>query len=340
MKTRLVDRLSFWAIRHLLSRAKHRRFDRAAFDRFAAEWRGRGADEFYAVGAAAAHARKFADLVGPWSGPGSRLVRGPSPFPSGWRRNDRVWVRLHLARPIPEAPMIFVQHGWRSVSVRGYHGLCRQLNALGINAGVLHLPFHFSRRPRGSFSGELALGSNLVRSAEALRQGVREACWMARGARLLGAPAVALWGTSYGAWIAGLALPRDDAFDGALLLEPPADIERLFWELPLFTEMQRAFRKMGVARESVRDLFELAVPWRHPPRCDPSSVLILGAERDPIATPESLRRWHAAWPGSHLGIFPCGHVSYRLHRHAMEAFLDKLAPRLLARARPSPAAAS
>ena len=331
MKTRLVDRISFWAIRRLLSHARHRRFDRTAFDRFAKECRGLSADEFYGVKAAAAEAGGFADLVRPVDRPGSHCVSGPTPFPIGWAANDRVWINLHLARPIAEAPFFLIQHGWRSVSVRGYHGLCRKLNALGVNAGVLHLPFHFSRRPRGSFSGELAITSDLARSAKALRQGVREACWMAHGLKRLGAPAVGLWGTSYGAWIAGLAITRDAVFDGALLLEPPADIEPLFWELPLFTEMQRELGAMGIARESLRELFDLVVPWRHPPRIDPSSVLILGAERDPIATPNSLRRWHTAWPGSYLEIFPCGHISYRLHRFAMERFLSLLAPRLLAK---------
>ncbi|MCC7518484.1 MAG: hypothetical protein IT578_04785 [Verrucomicrobiae bacterium] len=329
MKTRIVDRVSFWAIRHLLSRARHRRFDRAAFDRFVETYRGRSAAEFYGVEAAAAHAGEFADLVRAAERPGAQLVRGPSPFPIGWPENDRVWAQFHLVRPLREAPVFLIQHGWRSVSVRGYHGLCRKLNALGVNAAVLHLPFHFSRRPRGSFNGELAISSDLARNAEALRQGVREACWMAHGLKQLGAPAVGLWGTSYGAWVAALALARDAVFDGALLLEAPADIETLFWELPLFTEMQRALEAGGIARASLRELFDLAIPWRDPPKADPSSILILGAERDPIATPDSLRRWQSAWSGSYLEIFPCGHVSYRLHRFAMQRFLEKLAPRLL-----------
>ncbi|NUN93992.1 MAG: hypothetical protein HUU04_09460 [Verrucomicrobiae bacterium] len=335
MKTRLADRLAFWAIRHLLSRARHRRFDRETFDRFVREWTRRSAEEFYGADAAARRADDFAERVRCAIRGNEPLVQGPSPFPIGWPKNDRVWARLHFGRPLRDAPIFLIQHGWRSVSVRGYHRLSRKLNALGVNAAVLHLPFHFSRRPRGAFSGELAISSNLARNAEALRQGVREACWMAHGFKRLGAPAVGLWGTSYGAWIAALALTQDAVFDGAVLLEPPADIEPLFWELPLFTEMQHALAAMGIARASLRDLFDLAIPWKHLPKNDPSSVLILGAERDPIATPDSLRRWHAAWPGSRLEIFPCGHVSYRLHRYAMRRFLDHLAPRLLASARRS-----
>ena len=83
------------------------------------------------------------------------------------------------------------------------------------------------------------LTSDVARSAYALRQAVHEVCWLKDLLKHLGAPHVGLWGTSYGAWISAMAIASDDGFDGALLLEPPIEIEELFWETPLFSQLQR-----------------------------------------------------------------------------------------------------
>ncbi len=146
--------------------------------------------------------------------------------------------------------------------------------------------------------------------------------------KLLGAPAVGLWGTSYGAWISAMALTLDPGFDGALLLEPPVEIEELFWEMPLFSNLQKELTRLKIPRERVQQQFRLVTPYHYPLRIDPSRVLILGSAHDPIGHPESLKRLHQAWPGSYLEIFPYGHISYRLHTSAVERFLSVLAPKL------------
>ena len=148
----------------------------------------------------------------------------------------------------------------------------------------------------------------------------------------LGAPHVGLWGTSYGAWVSAMAITLDDGFDGALLLEPPVEIEELFWETPLFSNLQKELNRLHIPRESVEELFRLVTPYHHPLRMDPSRVLILGSEHDPIGHPDSLKRLNTAWPGTYLEIFPYGHISYRLHTSAVERFLSVLAPKLAATA--------
>ncbi len=324
-----VDRIAFWLIQHVLSRKKNQRFERHEFEEFAAAWQGRTANEFYAATEPAEATKRARDSLAALPIPGRSNWQCPSPWPSPHPENNHLWAEFHLARPLDQAPIFLVQHGWRSVSVRGYHGLCAKLNRMGVNAAVLHLPYHFSRRARGSFSGELAITSNMARSAYALRQAVREACWLRRLLKQLGAPAVGLWGTSYGAWVSAMSITQEEGFDGALLLEPPVEIEEIFWEVPLFSNLQKELRRMGITRDSIRDLFRLATPFEHTPRMDPTRVLILGSERDPISHPDSLRKLHQAWPGSYLEIFPYGHISYRLHTSAMERFLSILAPKLL-----------
>lgn len=328
MKIRLVDKLAFWAIGNLLSRSHHHQFNLEEFESFVGKWRGRPIHEFYDVEKGWNGLEEAREKVSALSSSGCHQLHFSTPAPCSHDKNNHIWVEFHLGRPIDEAPMFFIQHGWRSVSVRGYHKMCRGLNELGVNAGILHLPYHFSRKPEGSFNGELAITSNVVRSAHALRQAVQEVCWLKDLVKGLGAPHVGLWGTSYGAWISAMAITLDSGFDGALLLEPPVEIEELFWEVPLFSNLQKEFHRKQIPRDSIQDLFKLVTPYHHPLRIPSERVLILGSEHDPIGHPESLRKLNGAWPGSYLEIFPYGHISYKLHTSAVERFLSVLAPQL------------
>lgn len=328
MKIRWLDRMAFWAINHLLSREQNQQFDLGEFEQFIRKWRGCSAHEFYALSEGLQVDDKAFEVLSKLSFPVRQQLRFPTPAPCPSEINNHIWVEFHLTRSISKAPFFFIQHGWRSVSVRGYHSMCRRLNRLGVNAGVLHLPYHFSRRPKGSFNGELAITSNVVRSAYALRQAVQEICWLKNLLKQLGAPSVGLWGTSYGAWIAAMAITQDKEFDAALLLEPPVEIEELFWETPLFSNLQKELNRLKISREHIQEFFRLVTPYHHPLKIDPSSVVILGSQHDPIGYADSLRRLHKAWTGTYLEIFPYGHISYRLHTSALDRFLSVLAPRL------------
>lgn len=324
---RLVDHVAFGLIKHCLSRARHQRFDFDELDRYAARWIGSGVDEFYALPdfpESEANSSLLRQAAGAFR-PRFELTLD-TPLRSGYPDNDRFRLDFHLARPLGEAPVFVILHGWRSVSVKGYHRMCRELNARGINAIVTHLPYHFARTPRGTFNGELAISADLARSGNGLRQGVVEMRWLCRELKAIGAPAFGLWGTSYGGWISAMAATVDPLIDAILILEPPVEIERIFWEVPLFEKLTAHLEVQGVAREPIRHLFDLVSPHRHTPKIDPRKIVILGSLYDHIATPHSLQLLHRAWPGSHVEIFPYAHISYRLHLAALDLFCERLLP--------------
>ena len=328
MNIRWTDQVAFWAINHLLSYRHNQQFNSEEFERFFKKWSGRSAYEFYELKNGADGMDQALQGLSKLPHRARHQLRLPTPTPCDFKENNHIWVEFHLAKPWNKAPIFLIQHGWRSVSVRGYHRMCQRLNELGVNTGVLHLPYHFSRKPRRSFNGELAISSNITRSAYALRQAVHEICWLKNLLKQLGAPQVGLWGTSYGAWISAMAITLDDGFDGALLLEPPVEIEELFWEVPLFSNLQKEINRLGISKSQIKEFFKLVTPYHHPLRIKPERVLILGSEHDPIGYPASLKRLQQAWPGTYLEIFPYGHISYRLHTSAVERFLTVLAPQL------------
>ena len=326
---RIVDHVAFGVIKHVLSRSHHQRFDGAALARYADRWSRARLDEFYALDdftGAKINARSLEESCAQFR-PRFQLILD-SPLKSGHPENDRFLLDFHLVKPIDQAPVFAILHAWRSVSVAGYQRTCSRLNALGINAIITHLPYHFSRRPKKSFNGELAISADVVRSANGLRHGVLEMRWLAQQLKKRGAPVFGLWGTSYGAWISSMTALVEPQLDAALMLEPPVDIEKIFWENPIFAKFAHHLRKGGVDREPIQHLFNLVTPDKHPLKIDPKKIVILGSLYDGLATPQSLQRLQKAWPGSHLEIFPYAHISYRLHLEATRLFEERLLPQL------------
>ena len=68
----------------------------------------------------------------------------------------------------------------------------------------MHLPYHYSRVPRGHFNGALALTSNLPQNAETMRQAVSEVRQLMEYLRGNGCPDFGMIGTSYGGWVGAL----------------------------------------------------------------------------------------------------------------------------------------
>ena len=78
-------------------------------------------------------------------------------------------------------------HSLFSASDVGYAHWAGVLNRLGWTAVFYDLPYHFRRRPKGTWSGELVFGGNLIRSAEAIRQSVTEVRMVTRMLKAAGA---------------------------------------------------------------------------------------------------------------------------------------------------------
>src|SRR6476620_5638265 len=64
-----------------------------------------------------------------------------------------------------------------------------------------HLPYHYSRFPRGHWNGELAITADLIRNAEGLRQAVIELRQLMATLRERGREEIGVLGTKKGGWI-------------------------------------------------------------------------------------------------------------------------------------------
>lgn len=249
-------------------------------------------------------------------------LRWPSPIRTGFPRNDRVHVDLYPGERGWSAPTVIFLHALMSASDFGYRRWAADFNARGWNACFMHLPFHYSRRARGHFNGELAITADIVRTAEGLRQGVCDlrqllALLRARGCREFG-----LWASSYGGWIGALLASVERDFRWVALLEPIVDVDHAIWISPAGTALRRELRRTGIEPELIARHFPLESPLHGDPLCGADRVVFCAGDHDRIARPEDVRRLHIRWPGSEFLRVPQGHFGYRM-MNTVWAWLDE-----------------
>jgi 1-acyl-sn-glycerol-3-phosphate acyltransferase len=212
------------------------------------------------------------------------------------------------------APTIFILHALMSATHIGYRRLAARLNELGWNACFVHLPFHYSRVPRGYWNGELAITADLVRNAEGLRQGVMEVRQLMTALHERGSHEFGVLGTSYGGWIGALLAMVERDFRFVALLAPIVNVEHAIWESPAARFMRRELRRANIEPSLVARHYHLSSPSHNQPLCDPARILFVAGEFDLIARSEDIEAIHQKWHGSGLLRVPQGHFGYRMMR--------------------------
>jgi hypothetical protein len=210
----------------------------------------------------------------------------------------------------------FFLHALMSASDFGYRRWAKDFHARGWNACFVQLPYHYQRRPLGLFNGELAIGSNILRTAEALRQAVKELRQLRAAFRMAGAKEFGVWATSYGGWIGLLWSCVEVGFRFLAFIQPITDAADVIWRSPAGASIRRQLRRRGVTLElpSILNLLRLGTPAGHQPLEDPRRILLAAGDYDQIVTPESLRSLHERWQGSRFIRSPQGHIGYCLMR--------------------------
>lgn len=239
-------------------------------------------------------------------------LRWPSPINSGFAANDRTHLELFQSAAGLAAPTIFLLHALMSSSDAGYHEWARKFNVRGWNACFVHLPFHYSRTPRGHFNGELAISADLVRTAQGLRQGVAELRQAMRFLRGRGGREFALWASSYGGWIGALLSFVERDFRFLALMEPIVNIEHAIWRCAAGRWLRLQLRRRGIPPELVARHFHLTSPMHHEPLCGGARVIFAAGDYDQIAPRAELEALHGKWRGSELFSVAQGHFGYRM----------------------------
>lgn len=168
---------------------------------------------------------------------------------SGYPENDLVRCRVFRAKESRGA-VLFI-HGLFEENLLIYKFFISQLNALGLDAFVLLLPFHYQRKPQASvFSGEFFWSGDIDRSALAYKQAVYDAWQLYNYLKdALGLP-VLLNGFSMGGGVT-LTLSTLAEIEALFVINPVCNFPDLVWNRRLFSTIKADLVRAGVTLDEV-----------------------------------------------------------------------------------------
>jgi 1-acyl-sn-glycerol-3-phosphate acyltransferase len=243
---------------------------------------------------------------------GCTMVTWRSPVETRFPANNFARAHFFPAHSRRTSPTVFILHALMSTSDKGYRRCAEHFNKLGWNACLVHLPYHYSRVPRGYWNGELAITCDLVRNAEALRQGVTEVRQLMNVLREQGIGEFGVLATSYGGWIGALLAMVERDLRFVALMAPIVNIDHAIWESSAARSIRRELRRANIEASLIARHFHLSSPTHNMPLCDPSGVLFVAGEFDCIAPLEELENIQQKWRGSELLLVRQGHFGYQM----------------------------
>jgi dienelactone hydrolase len=239
-----------------------------------------------------------------------RRVAFPSPLPGPHEANNTVRGLYYAPRADgPTPPSAVVLHGYR----QGVYGPARLFARWCAEAGwggmALALPYHISRRVKGTRSGELMVTADLGRLLAAIRQAVADALAAAEMLRRAGAPGVAIVGGSIGGWVAALAAACEAELDAVVLIVPVTEPALLLERLAILEAHRRALAEAGVTRGEMERALEPVTPRSLAPAVPLERMLFLYGDHDLVNPPETIDRLWRAWGRPARRVYPYGHFS-------------------------------
>jgi len=254
---------------------------------------------------------------------GCANVEWRSPVNTPFAANNIAHAEFFPCAQGATAPTVFLLHSLMSTKPIGYRRWAQRFNELGWSACLLHLPYHFSRVPRGYWNGELAITCDLIRNAEGLRQGVIELRQLIAELRAHGCRDFGVLATSYGGWIGALLATVESDLRFVALMGPIVNIEHAIWASPAARLIRRELYRANIERSLVARHFHLSSPLHCQPICDPARVLFVTGEFDSIAPSDEIEAIHQKWRGSELLSVRQGHFGHRMMRETIARLKER-----------------
>ena len=309
-----VDSLMCASMNLVQSRHRLHARSRDEMERYVTECEKLTAHDFYAVPRNGGAATEIGN---------GEMLTWPSPIITKFPANNIARADFFRCKRGWSAPTVLMLHALMSATHIGYRRWAAHFNGLGWNACFVHLPYHYSRVPRGYWNGELAITADLIRNAEGLRQGVIEVRQLIAALRKRGCNDFGVLGTSYGGWIGALLAMVERDLRFVALMAPIVNVEHAIWENPGARFMRRELRRANIEPSLVARHFHLSSPMHNQPLCNGDRVLFVAGEFDSIARPADLETIQQKWRGSELLRVRQGHFGYRMLRETITRLKER-----------------
>ena len=259
-----------------------------------------------------------------WRRDGKHLTWN-TPTPGHHPENNRARAHLYETSNPAGAPTLILLHALMSANDLGYRRIAARFNRKGWNVLFPHLPYHYSRKPKGYANGALTITSDLIRNAETLRQSIIELRQLIAWSRNRGSRKIALLATSYGAWVASITLSLEKT-DFSILLQPVSDVNYATFQSPASRAMALYLKRNGIDSDSLDRHAHLSSPSRLTPLTPPDRITIIGGKYDRLSPSESLKSLCASWGGARYREVKQGHFGYAAMLCALQESEEYIKP--------------
>jgi len=247
-------------------------------------------------------------------------------------RTAHAWILRHGGDP---RPWVVCVPGYRMghprVDFTGFRALWLH-EKLGLNVAIPVLPFHGPRR-EGLRGGDGFLAGDLLDTIHSQAQAVQDVRSVVEWTRNQGAPSVALYGLSLGAYTAGLVAALDRNLDCVIAGIPAScwiQVVRFHAPRPVLA----ATELMGFPWEAVEKVMSVVSPLAMEARVPKERRFLFAATADRLAPPEQAYALWRHWEKPEMAWYHGSHVSFFLEekvQHFVAHALTKSAVRILAR---------
>ncbi|MFZ4506557.1 MAG: alpha/beta hydrolase family protein [Fimbriimonas sp.] len=250
----------------------------------------------------------------------------PSAYQTGIAANDRVPLRIFLPEKRP-CPVVVILHYWGAQDLRVEQNLAEELVSRGVGAVIITLPYHLSRTPPGTRSGDLAIEpdpNKLIAMTEQSVLDVRRTIDFLVSRPEVDASRIGVSGVSLGALVGITTFAVDERISRASFLLGGVDLAHILWKSSRLVPQREVFRRNGYTEGSLRKLLAPIEPLTYLPR-KTGVAFVVGGKFDTVVPGDSTRRLIELMPNARVLWLDTGHyggvfVQRRLMREVARYF--------------------
>lgn len=245
------------------------------------------------------------------------LISGTSnrfSFPSAWdsqyTENQNVPLHIFVPKSTGPVPVVVVLHYWGAPDLKGESEFARKLNEKGIAAIIMELPFHLSRAPEGSRSGELAIQPDPAKLKATMIQAVwdvrRTIDWIETRPEF-DSTKIGLSGTSLGAIVGSMTFAVEPRIDAYCSLLGGADLADTIWSSSKLVREREVLRRNRWTREKLVDELRDIEPTEYIMKDESRPAYLIAARYDTIVPARSYQALRLALPQMKTMWLETGH---------------------------------
>lgn len=207
-----------------------------------------------------------------------------SPYPTNNFVPVQAFIPVGVTRPVP---VVVILHYWGATDLSLEASMGRELNLRGIAAVAIALPYHLSRTPRGTKSGELALEADPQKLIASMTQSVwdvrRTLDWIETRPEF-DKGRIGLAGTSLGGIVGSLAFGIEKRLLYGAFVLAGLDLAGILWDSSKVVSQREALRQKGFTEQSLRAALSPIEPGTYLSP-DGRPGLIIAAKLDTVVPP-------------------------------------------------------